>query len=674
MLYLSRVAIAILILNLVLSTICTDANAQADSVCASVRLQLSQNFTLTRTAFKATLKVDNTGENSPLDNFQVSLSIKTENGQVADTLFVRSEPELTGISTIDGSASLISKTSATVTWNILPLRDAALRESTVYYVTGDVQYTQDDVSATIPLLPVSIVVKPDPCLVMRYFWQHEVYSDDPFTAYIEPAEPFALGVLVSNQGGGTARQMKMTAPQLNIIDNEKGLLVDFELLDTQVNDQSVDPALNIDFGDIMPDATTVAVWRMVSSLQGEFKDFEASFEHLDGLGDRRLSLVDSVSMHKLNHVVRIDSPTDDGRPDFLVDDLADKDELPDIIYSSDGTTTSVVPITNATIEGNLTQDHLSVKLSAVVNTGWNYIRVADPGGSQYELTKVLRTDGREIRFDDNAWTTHRSIHKTGLTPYREDLLHILDRSGTGSYTLIYNMNETPVQASIDVAKELPDGKLVHLGYQDELFVTSVFPDCFYVERSDRVSGIRVQSDEPVVTGWKVSISGITGTNANMERYIQSATALRCSDTIRPVQPLIVTCKSLGGDEWRGQHSTQAYQWILENNHPKRSEIPLPVSGLNNIGLLVRIAGRVASADASAGVFYLDDGANFDEFAYPNVLAGYPPGVRVQVFPVGADIPKEGSNVIVTGVSSCYMLGSNVMRMLRVADAGDIQTL
>ncbi len=48
----------------------------------------------------------------------------------------------------------------------------------------------------------------------------------------------------------------------------------------------------------------------------------------------------------MNHVVRLTAPTDDGLPDFLVNDTTNVDALPDIVYSSDGST---YPVTSLSI-------------------------------------------------------------------------------------------------------------------------------------------------------------------------------------------------------------------------------------------------------------------------------------------------------------------------------------
>ena len=40
-----------------------------------------------------------------------------------------------------------------------------------------------------------------------------MYSDDPFTANLEPSEPFSLGVMVTNIGKGDAKNLSISSGQ-----------------------------------------------------------------------------------------------------------------------------------------------------------------------------------------------------------------------------------------------------------------------------------------------------------------------------------------------------------------------------------------------------------------------------------------------------------------------------
>jgi hypothetical protein len=60
-------------------------------------------------------------------------------------------------------------------------------------------------------------VIPDPVLVVKYFLEKLVFSDDPFTPQIEPPVPFTLGLMIRNEGYGIAKSMKITSGQPSMI-------------------------------------------------------------------------------------------------------------------------------------------------------------------------------------------------------------------------------------------------------------------------------------------------------------------------------------------------------------------------------------------------------------------------------------------------------------------------
>ncbi len=53
---------------------------------------------------------------------------------------------------------------------------------------------------------------------------------------------------------------------------------------------------------------------MTSSLQGQFIDYDATFEHTDGLGNKAVT-IDSVDIHELIHLVTADGIFADGKFD-----------------------------------------------------------------------------------------------------------------------------------------------------------------------------------------------------------------------------------------------------------------------------------------------------------------------------------------------------------------------
>ena len=418
---------------------------QATGVCAKVKIQIRQEAVMTRAAFEASLEINNGG--AAMDNLNVLLQIKDANGNDANNLFVVLPPELEGLSDISGHGLIPAGAKVRATWIIVPTSDAAPLTDTVYYVGGRFSYTQDGLPVTMPLYPDDILVRPDASLVVKYFHQKTVYSDDPFTEEIEPAEPFSLGLMMTNQGHGAAYRVCMTSAQPKIIDNEKGLLIDFAIVGSQVGTESVTPSLTVYLGDINPGASVVARWLMTSTLKGEFTDYKASYVHLDGLGDPRLSLIDGVEIHELIHAVRADVPADDGIFDFLVNDQTDAEDLPDILYLSDGTTTPVTAVVGALVGDPITAINLTTHVTANFAAGYNYLPIPDPADGSLALAQVTRSDGKVIRLTDNAWTTNRMVRKQGQDPYREKLLHLFDHAaapGPVTYTVTYTAIDNPL--------------------------------------------------------------------------------------------------------------------------------------------------------------------------------------------------------------------------------------
>ena len=323
---------------------------------------------------------------------------------------------------MDGTGTIEAQTTGETSWTIIPTSDAAPAVPAVYYVSGTLKYTQDGLLVTVPLAAVPITVYPNPKLYIKYFHQRDVYADDPFTPQIEPSIPFSLAVMVENRGKGTARNMRITSSQPRIVENEKGLLIDFQIIGTEVSGQNITPSLTVNFGNIGPGNIAIGRWLMTSTLQGLFEDYKATFENVDDLGNKKLSLIDEVTIHEMIHLVQAQGVFEDGKPDFLVNDIPDVNDRPDTLYLSDGTTNPVSVVEASTIDALPSASHPLVQLTAPMASGWTYLRVPEPGNGQFTLTKVLRSDGVEIYFRTNVWTTDRTFIGMGRRPVSENIL------------------------------------------------------------------------------------------------------------------------------------------------------------------------------------------------------------------------------------------------------------
>ncbi|TRT44375.1 MAG: tandem-95 repeat protein, partial [Microcystis aeruginosa Ma_QC_C_20070703_M131] len=417
------------------------------SVCAQVKLQINQEAIMTRSGFLGTLKIDNGNDTNNLENITVTINIKDSQGNTVNNLFGITNPTLSNLTAVDGTGTILANTSGSAEWTFIPTGNAAPNEPTIYSIGGSLSYKENGNNITVPLLSTPVTVFPQAELYLDYFHQRDVFADDPFTVEIEPSVPFSLGILVKNQGKGTAKNLHISSAQPKIIDNEKGLLIDFNIIGTQIGTESITPSLTVNFGNIEAGKTAVADWLFKSSLQGKFTEYNATFEHINDLGKPELSLIKEVKIHELTHQVNVDS---DNLPDFLVNDTFDANFYPDILYFSNGTTAPVNVLTNATATINNQQAQIIVN----VNSGWTYLHLADPSNGSLEIAQVLRSDGTSIKLD-NVWTTDRTFPATGR-PIYENILHLLDynaNAGNSNYTIIYTSGGPTVTDIIDVTPD-----------------------------------------------------------------------------------------------------------------------------------------------------------------------------------------------------------------------------
>jgi hypothetical protein len=612
-----------------------------EGVCARVRVQLQQQVVLSRQAFHAELEIANGSSSENVEQVLAFFDIYDEQGNLATERFAIYPPTLRNITAIDGTGRIAPNTIANISWIIVPRKTAAPREMTRYYVSGVLMYAIEGTTYVVPLLPAPIDVLPDPSLELDYFWQREVFADDPFTPEVEPSEPFSLGLRMLNTGYGTARNVRVISGQPRIVENERNLPVEFRIIGSQVNDEPITPSLTVNLGDLPPMSSAVARWLMISNFQGRFVEFNATYRHVNPLNDDSLSLIDRVDIHELDHVVRILHPADDRKPDFLVNADPDPDYLPDVVFNSTGEVHPVTARTDGVVDGPVNNARLQARVTlSSPPSGFVYIRIPDPSGGQHPLLRVIRSDGVEIRMSENAWTTHRVKRPRGGTPYREDLVHIFDYNSTGSYTLVYGYR-TPVNAEAGEVKLQRDGVEVQMGGTLGLVVTAVFPDSIYVESHDRSAGIRVVGVRSAEGDW-VRFRGVMRTGENGERYIEARELVKVGEGA--LDPLGMTVRSLYCGDFFYNPATGEGQRGMAGG-----------AGLNVVGLLVQVTGTVT--EAGDGYFMLTDGD----------------GRNIGVWLTqGMVAPAVGSLARVTGVVTTVRVNGELYPVVRVRRPEDVQ--
>jgi hypothetical protein len=418
--------------------------APQQSVCATVRVQIDQTVSLTRSAFRGTLSLENNSADS-LDVVDLDIEFKTLAGADADQLFQVQLETINGIAAFDGSSTLPPASNAQGTWVIIPSNLAAPESPVSYVVSGALTYVRQGTLVFLPLAPTTIEVRPNAELQFKYFVEKYVYADDPFTPILEPSVPFDLGLRVENNGAGSVSNLTVASAQPRIVENRSNLVIDFQLLGSQVGSLPSSPSFMVNLGNFGPRQTNTARWQLSSSLQGRFVEFEASLQNLNGLNSPEFWVIDpQVDVKPMLHSVRWDEGGDDLLLDFLEGEDASTqppapaglDFLPTKVWLSDGTEQVVNVVLQAVVQPG-SGSNLSAQVSAPVHSSSaNYVRFPDPFAGTAVLTGVRRSDGKVLQVGPNAWQTKRVLSNGPSLP--NPRIHIFDAGGDGNYELTFN--------------------------------------------------------------------------------------------------------------------------------------------------------------------------------------------------------------------------------------------
>lgn len=439
-------------------------NDSQSSVCASISLQFSQKMVMTRQAFRGTLTVFNGNEDTPMTDVRLTLTVKDESGNVATSHEFQINPEtLTGfegdLNLTDGW-TLDAQQTGVVTIMFIPTKYAAPTVERQYSFGGTLSYVDPFTGLTVTrdLFPVTLTVKPSPNLDLTYFMQRDIKGDDPLTEEIEPCEEAEFSLLINNIGYGDAQDVKMFTEQPKIVDNEKGLMIDFELMSSQLNGGEKTLALGgsvaTDFGTIPAKSTSYAQWWIKSSLLGHFTEYNVEATHVTSYGNPDLSLLNDVTIHELIRSIDVENGNSK-LVGFMTNDVVDAEDTPDMLYLSDGEIENVYVAQNMEMQKISSTDY-SLKISAN-QMGWNYGSIADPTYGISSLKSVVRqSDGKAMPLR-NFWQTDCTL-RDGKDPLYENRLHFVDNILASDETYILTFEPTPTLllgvASVDgVPKE-----------------------------------------------------------------------------------------------------------------------------------------------------------------------------------------------------------------------------
>ena len=426
------------------------ANTSSSSVCSSITLQFTQKMVMTRQAFRGTLKVFNGNEQEAMKDVKLTLTVTDEKGNIAMSDKFQVNPEklegFNGKLDFTDGWTLDAQKEGVATVLFIPTKKAAPTVETRYAFGGTLSYVDPftGLEVTRDLTPITLTVKPSPNLDLTYFMQRDIKGDDPLTKEVEPSEEAEFSLLINNLGYGDATNVRMSTNQPEIVDNEKGLKVKFELMSSQLNGQEKTLALggsvSTDFGNIPAHSTSYAQWWLKSSLLGHFTDYDVTATHLTSYGNKDLSLLNDVTIHELIRSIDV-TKGDKTLKGFMTNDIVDADDTPDMLYLSDGEIEKVnVAASSSITKTSDTEYTLTITPS---EEGWNYGNLSDPTYGVSALKSVTRaSDGKQISLR-NFWQTDRTL-RDGKDPLYENRIHFADQfDGKNAESYILTFEATP---------------------------------------------------------------------------------------------------------------------------------------------------------------------------------------------------------------------------------------
>lgn len=422
----------------------------SSSVCSSITLQFTQKMVMTRQAFRGTLTVFNGNEQEAMKDVKLTLTVTDEKGNIAMKDKFQVNPEklegFNGKLDFTDGWTLDAQKEGVATVLFIPTKKAAPTVETRYAFGGTLSYVDPftGLEVTRDLTPITLTVKPSPNLDLTYFMQRDIKGDDPLTKEVEPSEEAEFSLLINNLGYGDATNVRMSTNQPEIVDNEKGLKVKFELMSSQLNGQEKTLALGgsvfTDFGTIPAHSTSYAQWWIKSSLLGHFTDYDVTATHLTSYDNKDLSLLNDVTIHELIRSIDV-TKGDKTLKGFMTNDIVDADDTPDMLYLSDGEIEKVnVAASSSITKTSDTEYTLTITPS---EEGWNYGNLSDPTYGVSALKSVTRaSDGKQISLR-NFWQTDRTL-RDGKDPLYENRIHFADLfDGKNAESYILTFEATP---------------------------------------------------------------------------------------------------------------------------------------------------------------------------------------------------------------------------------------
>lgn len=422
---------------------------QSENTCAQVKLEIQQKLVLTRQAFRGTLTIEN-GSSNAIEDILVDVNATNmETGFMATSREMQiSIEKIEGFEgEKDGAWRLGAGKKGVATILFIPTKYAAPENITTYSFGGTLSFKDGSTTQNRSLFPVSLQVKPTPELDLTYFMQRDVYGDNPLTTdVVEPVIPAEFSVLIHNKGYGDANNVRMITKKPKIVENEKGLLIDFDIISSSLNGGEKTMALDDDiatqFGTIAAGTASYATWDLTASLMGHFTEYDVSVTHVTDYGNPDLSLLDRVTIHELIHSMNA-TIGDKVYRAWITNDEPDAEDAPDHIYFANGTDEELATLSEATRMERIDATHYRVTVPTNVPRNWFYTAVANPAGKYAKILSITDETNNRPLDAANFWTTDYTM-KDGIDPQLDYRLHIADIvSGKGTNTYIVEFEPIP---------------------------------------------------------------------------------------------------------------------------------------------------------------------------------------------------------------------------------------
>lgn len=422
---------------------------QSENTCAQVKLEIKQKLVLTRQAFRGTLTIEN-GSSNAIEDILVDVNATNmETGFMATSREMQiSIEKIEGFEgEKDGAWRLGAGKKGVATILFIPTKYAAPEKLTTYSFGGTLSFKDGSTTQNRSLFPVSLQVKPTPELDLTYFMQRDVYGDNPLTTdVVEPVIPAEFSVLIHNKGYGDANNVRMITKKPKIVENEKGLLIDFDIISSSLNGGEKTMALDDDiatqFGTIAAGTASYATWDLTASLMGHFTEYDVSVTHVTDYGNPDLSLLDRVTIHELIHSMNA-TIGDKVYRAWITNDEPDAEDAPDHIYFANGTDEELATLSEETRMERIDATHYRVTVPTNVPRNWFYTTVANPAGKYAKILSITDETNNRPLDAANFWTTDYTM-KDGIDPQLDYRLHIADIvSGKGTNTYIVEFEPIP---------------------------------------------------------------------------------------------------------------------------------------------------------------------------------------------------------------------------------------